>query len=63
MTGAELREARHKLGLSTYQLANALRLGQTVKKGGDHVRELERGARAVSDEIARQVEGMLRELV
>jgi hypothetical protein len=64
MTGAELREARAKLGelwgrgrhLSAGELARALRLG---KNGGARILEMEGGIRPVNGPVSVAVEAML----
>jgi hypothetical protein len=59
VTGEDLRRAREELGWTVYRLGTALRLGGSVEKGGQRVRELERGARQMSGPIAVAVEAFV----
>lgn len=49
MTGAELAEARHRLGMTQAQLADALGLARLF------ISQMETGVREVSDRTAAQV--------
>lgn len=66
-TAEDLAEARRQLGWSLYTLARALKMcpvdapsdDQRVKKAGDRIREMERGARDITGPISVAVEALL----
>lgn len=58
-TREQLKAARVQLGLSTYQLADILRLGPTTERGGKSVREMETGHRRISGPVSVIVEALL----
>lgn len=56
MTPADLKSARHALGYSVNEMADALRLGAN---GHTAIREMERGKREISGPVSVAVELML----
>lgn len=56
MTPADLKSARHALGLSVNEMADALRLGAN---GHTAIREMERGKREISGPVSVAVELMV----
>lgn len=57
MKPQELRDARHELGMSVNELAEALRLNP--KNGGRKVRRWETGEHEISGPVAVAIEAML----
>lgn len=60
-TAADLKAARHTLGWSVNQMADALRLGGASFAAARRVREMESGERLISGPISVAVELLLRE--
>lgn len=56
MTADEFRARRIRLGLTQYELADALNLGGSTEKGAQRVREMEAGARPITGPIERLME-------
>jgi transcriptional regulator with XRE-family HTH domain len=59
VTGEDLANARHRLGLSVTELAERLRLN--MPNGRTFVREMETGKREISGPISVAIELMLKE--
>lgn len=61
MTGDEMKAARKRLGWSTYQMGDALRLSGTTERSAQRVREMEKGQRDISGPVSVAVEAFMRQ--
>lgn len=58
-TAKDLKDARRTMGLSTYAMADMLRLGPTTEKGAASLREMENGKRRLTGPICQLADALL----
>lgn len=58
-TGDDVARARRTLGLSSYELADLLRLGADTKAGAAKIREIEAGNRRLTGALSVAIEAIL----